>query len=90
MYTIASSISDLNSYRTDIEQFKFLHQFDLQHRLSISTIGETQSNNKIGQNINSYKSQSDHHLNFNSHVWRNRQVIKTITKKICFSKISLV
>jgi hypothetical protein len=84
IYTIASSITDLNSYRQDIEQFKFIHKFDLQHRLSVSTIEEneqkiSQSDSKIGQNNNSfnnrpYKSLPDLHPK--SRIWRNRQVKK--------------
>jgi len=84
IHTIASSITDLNSYRQDIEQFKFIHKFDLQHRLSVSTIEEneqkiSQSDSQIGQNNNSfnnraYKSLSDLHPK--SRIWRNRQVKK--------------
>ena len=59
IYTIASTLTDLNSYRQDIEQFKFTHRFDLQHRLSISTIGDSEQHNsqsdiQIQQNNNSY------------------------------------
>ncbi|CAF1122603.1 unnamed protein product [Rotaria sordida] len=63
IYTMASSIADLNSYRQDIEQFKYIHKFDLQHRFSISTLGEhdesisSQSDSQIEINNNSYNSQ---------------------------------
>lgn len=61
MYTMASSLTDFNSYFQDIEQFSFIHKFDLQHRFSISTLGESeqinsQSDIEIEQNNNSYNS----------------------------------
>ena len=88
IYTIASSIADLNSYRQDIEQFNFIHKFDLQHRLSISTLGEneqkmSQSDSKLAQNNNSsnnrqFKSLPDLHPN--SRIWRNQQVLIEFNK----------
>ncbi|CAF3352053.1 unnamed protein product [Rotaria sp. Silwood1] len=81
IYTMASSISDLNSYRQDIEQFKYMHKFDLQHRFSISTLGEndetsSQSDSQIESNNNSYDSQqykSNLNLNSYSSMKTNRQ-----------------
>lgn len=49
---IASSISDFNSYQQDVEQFEYTHKFDLQHHLSISTIGgsEEELDGEVAEN----------------------------------------
>ncbi|CAF2740071.1 unnamed protein product [Rotaria sp. Silwood2] len=82
IYTMASSIADLNSYRQDIEQFKYIHKFDLQHRFSISTLGEneetsSQSDSQIELNNNSYNTQQyQSNSNINSYfpIRNNRQL----------------
>ena len=44
MHTLASSITDFHSYFQDVEQFRYMHKFNLQHRLSVSTLDETDKN----------------------------------------------
>ena len=85
MYAIASSISDFNAYRQDVEQFEFTHKFDLQHHLSISTIGANEqelssSDTEVAQNnsaISKRKFQSLSSLPVASDTEPNRQVISS-------------
>ncbi|CAF3878033.1 unnamed protein product [Adineta steineri] len=85
LYTLASTIADLNLYRQDIEQFEFIHKFDLQHRLSISTIGENEQNiSQSDTKIEQYKSLLN--LNQNSQIWKNRPFKKPILQTPIYSK----
>ncbi|CAF1049323.1 unnamed protein product, partial [Adineta ricciae] len=64
---IASCIFDWNSYRRDVEQYQYLHKFDLQHRLSISTIGESEqkvssSDTSIERNNNAANDDKSHRI----------------------------
>ncbi|CAF5189837.1 unnamed protein product, partial [Rotaria magnacalcarata] len=81
MYTMASSLADLNAYRQDIKQFYFIHKFDLQHRISISTLGESeqmssQADGRSEQNNNAFYSRlskSKSKLSSHSSATKNRQ-----------------
>ncbi|CAF1358196.1 unnamed protein product [Adineta steineri] len=85
LYTLASTIADLNLYRQDIEQFEFIHKFDLQHRLSISTIGENEQNiSQSDTKIEQYKSLLN--LSQNSQIWKNRAFKKPIVQAPIYSK----
>lgn len=85
MYTMASSLADLNAYRQDIEQFNFIHKFDLQHRFSISTLGESeqmssQADSQSEQDTNALNSRLSK-LSTHSFATKNRQVFILLNKK---------
>ena len=65
-HTIASTLADFYGYCQDVEQFRYFHRFDLQHRLSVMSLGENQqklqslvknesitSNQQFASNLNS-------------------------------------
>lgn len=82
-HVLSSSIVDFHQFRQDTNQFEFLHKFDLQHRISVSSLGEEIPQDSISNDIS---------MNSNSNAMRfqsNRMSSPMIFKPYFSSSLSI-